>query len=235
MNFVKPSHGDDPEAESSNHLSRSTFDPHCAEHQVLNKQSLNKLLSQVQKSVPSTGLQQFWVLNCPSSTINYEMLWRHVIFSHMHASSLVQENFYNPKLAQYYDYLHHMKLRLDEVAMIEEATWGQSENELWFAIRNGRLTISKFGEILHRRQSTHPRRLVWDIMGYGGPMKSLPPQIRWGRENEDEDQRCYIENRHAAEETMIVKRSGLHLMPEKAFLVHHQMGLWLALVWTHVA
>ena len=57
MNFMKPSHGDDPEAESSNHLSRSTFDPRCAEHQVLNKQSL-KLLSQVQKSVPNTGLQQ---------------------------------------------------------------------------------------------------------------------------------------------------------------------------------
>ena len=93
-----------------------------------------------------------------------------------------------------------MKLPLDEVAMIEEATRGQSENELWFAIRNGRLTSSKFGEIFHRRQSTHPRRLVRDIMGYGGPMKSLPPQIRWGRENEDEAQRCYIENRHAAGE-----------------------------------
>ena len=60
MNFVKPSHGDDPEAESSNHPIWSTlnFDPCCAEHQVLNKQSLNKLLSQVQKSVPNTGLQQ---------------------------------------------------------------------------------------------------------------------------------------------------------------------------------
>ena len=124
MNFVKPSHGDDPEAESSNHLSWSTFDPRCAEHQVLNKQSLNKLLSQVQKSVPNTGLQQFWVSNCPNSTINYEILWRHVIFSHMHASSLVQENFYNPTLAQCYDYLSHMKLPLYKVAMIEEATRG---------------------------------------------------------------------------------------------------------------
>ena len=67
MNFVKQSHGDDPEVESSNHLSWNTFDPHCAEHQVLNKQSLKKLLSQVQKSMPNTGLQQFWVSNCPNS------------------------------------------------------------------------------------------------------------------------------------------------------------------------
>ena len=37
-----------------------------------------------------------------------------------------------------------------------------------------------------------------------------------GRENEDEARRCYIENRHAVGETMIVKQSGLHLMPEKA-------------------
>ena len=152
------------------------------------------------------------------------MLCRHVIFSHMHASSLVQEDFYNPMLAQCYDYLCHMKLLLDKVSMIEEATQVQSENELWFAIRNRRLTSSRFGEILHRRQLTHPRRLVRDIMGYGGPMKSLVPQIHWSLENEDEVQRCYIENRHAAGETMIVKRSRLHFMPEKAFLMHHQMG-----------
>ena len=37
--------------------------------------------------------------------------------------------------------------------------------------------------------------------------------------------RCYIENRHAAGETMIVKWSGLHLMPEKAFLDASSDGL----------
>ena len=31
MNFVKPSHGDDQEAESSNPLTQSTFNPHCAD------------------------------------------------------------------------------------------------------------------------------------------------------------------------------------------------------------
>lgn len=225
MNFVKPSHGDDPDAESSKRLSRSTFDPRCAEHQVLDKESLSTLLSQVQKSVPNTGLQQFWLSNCPDSTINSEMLWHHVIFSHMHASTLMQENFFNPTLAQCYDYLSHMKLLQDEVAMIEEATQGQSDNELWFAIRNGRLTSSKFGEILHRRESTDPRRLVRDIMGYAPPMKRLPPQIRWGLENEDKARRCYIENRRVAGETMIVKQSGLHLMPEKAFLGASSDGL----------
>ena len=68
MNFVKPSHRDYPDAESNKRLSRSTFDPRCTEHQVLDKQSLNKLLNRVQKSVPNTGLQQFWVSNCSNST-----------------------------------------------------------------------------------------------------------------------------------------------------------------------
>ena len=62
-------------------------------------------------------------------------------------------------------------------------------------------------------------------MGYGGPMKGLPPQICWGQENEDKAQRCYIENRKAAGETMVVKLSGLHLMPEKAFLGASSDGL----------
>ena len=142
----------------------------------------------------------------------------------MHASTLVHENFLNPTLAQCYDYLSHMKLLQDEVAMIEEATQGQSDNELWFAIRNGRLTSSKFGEILHRRESTDPRRLVQDIR-YGPPMKRLPPQICWDQENEDKARRCYIENRHVAGETMIVKQSGSHLMPEKVFLGASSDGL----------
>ena len=32
-------------------------------------------------------------------------------------------------------------------------------------------------------------------MGYNEPMKKVPPQIRWGRDNEDRARQCYIENR----------------------------------------
>ena len=37
--------------------------------------------------------------------------------------------------------------------------------------------------ILHRKQSTNPRRLVKDIVGYGEKMKFLPPQMHWGKDN----------------------------------------------------
>ena len=101
---------------------------------------------------------------------------------------------------------------------IEAATHGQAENDLWFALRNGRLTSSMFGEIMHRRQSTDPRRLIKDIMGYGGQMQHIPPQICWGRENEDAARKCYIANRKACGEDMVVESTGLRPLPEKHYL-----------------
>ena len=82
----------------------------------------------------------------------------------------MQENIFVPEVAQCYDYLRDMTISSDETAKIEEATRGQGENDLWVVLRNGRITSSRFGEILHRRESTNPRRLVQDFMGYGGPM-----------------------------------------------------------------
>ena len=55
-------------------------------------------------------------------------------------------------------------------------------------------------------------------MGYGGPMKNFPPQIHWGKEHEERACKCYNENRKDVVELMEVLPSGLHLMPEKAYL-----------------
>ena len=85
-------------------------------------------------------------------------------------------------------------------------------------MRNGRLTSSRFGEILKRRPTTDSRRLVRDIMGYNGPLKNIPPQIRWGRENEGKARDCYIKNRQQCGEDMVVEASGLHLLPDKSFI-----------------
>ena len=88
---------------------------------------------------------------------------------------------------------------------IEAATHGQVENDLWFALRNGRLTSSRFWEIMHRCQSRDPRRLIKDIMDYGGQMQHVPPQICWGRENEDAAHICYTANRKACGEDVVVE------------------------------
>ena len=105
-----------------------------------------------------------------------------------------------------------------EVAAIEAATREQSDSALWQVMQSGRLTSSRFGEILKRRQTTDSRQLVKDIMGYNGPMKKVPPQICWGKDIEDRAQQCYIENRQRCGEDMEVEASGLHLMPEKSFI-----------------
>ena len=101
---------------------------------------------------------------------------------------------------------------------IEVATHGQADNDLWFALHNGRLTNSRFEEIMHCRQSTDPRRIIKNIMGYGGQMQHVPPQIRWGRENEDAAHKCYVANRKACGEDMVAESTGLYLLPEKPHL-----------------
>ena len=60
--------------------------------------------------------------------------------------------------------------------------------------------------------------LVKDIIGYEGQMQHMPPQILWGRENEDAAHKCYIANRKACGEHMVVESTGLRLLPEKPFI-----------------
>ena len=55
-------------------------------------------------------------------------------------------------------------------------------------------------------------------MGYGGRIQHVPPQIRWGSENEDATRKCYIANRKACGEHMVVESTGLRLLPEKTYL-----------------
>ena len=86
-----------------------------------------------------------------------------------------------PSVLECHGYLREMnlmKITQYVVDTIEIATRGQLECELWHALRNGRYTSSKFGEILRRRPSTDSRRLVRGIKGYGKPMQHIPPQIR---------------------------------------------------------
>lgn len=230
MMFVKPSHGDDPELKSQQVMKRSTFDPRQPQHRTSNMDAINKLLTSVEKSIPSTGLRQFWrskMSNESTGVECFESLWSHVLFCHDTVSYNMQSKYFTPTVADCYKYLDTMKLPIDIVQKIEAATNGQSTSQLWYAMRNGRLTSSRFGEILHRRSSTDSRRLVRDIMGYGGPIKSLTPAMRWGKENEDNARQRYIHNRSTVGEDMVVTSCGLHLMAEKSYLGASPDGLVL--------
>ena len=219
MRFVKPSHGDNPDLPIQR-ISRSTFDPRPIEHQgEVDRDRVNNLISRVRKSMPSTGLQHFWCEG-PNKQANPNdiTLWSHVLFSHGSLNPTVCKQIIDPTTIMCQQFLECMKLTDDQVSAIDAATCEQSDSELWQALRNGRLTSSRFGEILKRRPTTDSCRLVKDIMGYNGPLKKIPPQIRWGRENEAKARHCYIENRRQCGEDMVVEASGLHLLPNKSFI-----------------
>ena len=221
IEFVKPSHGDINEIKGVQSIQRNQFDPRHPMHRVLDSDKLNQLLMRVQTSIPGTGLQQFWKTR-PSQKVTsakqFSTLWNHVLFWHENASSVSCEKFFTPTEEQCAEYFSNLTLTYDEVEAIEAATRGQAGNDLWLALHNGRLTSSRFGEIMHRHQSTDPRRLIKDIMGYGGQMQHVPPQIRWGRENEDAARKCYIAYRKTCGEDLFVESTGLHLLPEKPYL-----------------
>jgi hypothetical protein len=139
--------------------------------------------------MPNTGLRHFWETN----TSRHQTIqqpdesfspWNYVIFSHEKHLDFQNKLTNTDMLTSYqcYGYMKSMTLSQEEVDQIEKATREQADSKLWHALRNGRLTSSRFGEILHRRQTTDSRRLVKDIMGYrkANVSRLVPPQIRWG-------------------------------------------------------
>jgi len=197
--------------------------------------AVKKLSTSAKNSFPCTGLQQFWRSKIPvcSETASVEYTkslssWSHVIFSHANVSSTMQLKFFIPTITDCYKYLDHMKLPLHVIQEIEAPTRGQLASELWYSMQNGSF---RFGEILYRRSSTNPRRLVRDIMGYGGPMKCLTPAMRWGKENECNARQRYILDRLSVGENMVVTSCGLHLMADKSYLGTSPDGL---VSWTSV-
>ena len=65
-------------------------------------------------------------------------------------------------------------------------------------------------------------------MQYGSPMKNFPLHIHWGKENEGRVHKCY---RKDVGELMEVLPSGLHLMPEKAYLGASTDGIVVCRRW----
>ena len=95
IKFVKPCHGDDLQP-STQLLQRCSFDPRYPQHRKINHSSVNLLLAQVQKTMPNTGLQQFWQSKpCAGHTIptseEITMLWNYVIFSHQKITTIAQD------------------------------------------------------------------------------------------------------------------------------------------------
>ena len=171
--FIKPSHTDSEKpVDEVQCISRSQFDPRHPLHRTIQDDKLQTLLSNLRKTLPGTGLQQFWLSRSQDKSDGEEhnrvsRVWSHVIFWHENVAVASLDKFHEPSTAECFDYMNSMSITPDEVQYIEIATRGQAENKLWLALHNGRITSSRFAQILHRRPSTNPRQLVEEIMGYG--------------------------------------------------------------------
>ena len=78
--------------------------------------------------------------------------------------------------------MRSLHLSGEQRQMIERSTRGQASSSLWHKLRKGRLTSSRFGDILRSRGS--PISLLNQIMGYQEASPFMPPAVRWGRDNE---------------------------------------------------
>ena len=79
----------------------------------------------------------------------------------------------------YYDSL---KISKDERIQVEIATRDQQANPLWKEARIGRLTASKFGNIVRRKINTEPDNLLKYLLDY--TLSFTNAAVLWGRDHE---------------------------------------------------
>jgi len=125
------------------------------EHQEdVDKEKVDHLITRVRESMPCSGLQHFWCDGPNTKTNPGDVsLWSHVLFSHGSLNSTIMK-VVDPTPIVCKQFLWNMKVSSREVATIEAATCEQSSSALWQVILNGRLTSSRFGEIVKRQQTT---------------------------------------------------------------------------------
>ena len=120
-----------------------------------------------------------------------------------------------------------MKPPFNVVQKIKAAMRGQSTSELWYAMRNGRLTSSKFGEILHQKAINQFEKACKGHHGIWWLSKIFNSCYAMGKENEDHAHQWYVHNRSFMGEKMVVTPCGLQLMADKSCLGTSPDGLVL--------
>ena len=127
MTFVKPTQGDVKPDNKIQCIKRSEFDPRHPMHRTLQQDSLMNLLNRVQKSLRTSGLQQFWQNSSQYESHDigeHSKLWGNVIFWHENATTISQDKFYVPTTVQCIEYMDTIMLSLSEINNIEFATRG---------------------------------------------------------------------------------------------------------------
>ena len=114
--FIKPSYTDSKKPiDEVQCISRSQFDPRHPLHRTIQEDKLETLLSNLQKTLPGTGLQQFWLSRSQDKSDGEEhyrvsRVWSHVIFWHENVAMVSLDKFHKPFTAECFDYMNSMSL-----------------------------------------------------------------------------------------------------------------------------
>ena len=159
---------------------RSSFDPHAPSNCSLDQARVDQLLEDVKSVFPQSGLFHFWegnpktVKRCKfeddGAMDNLEQIVQKLVLK---SRSVPLANF---NREQKYALLDRFVAGGDLLQRVEELTHRQTASQLWHDLHKGKLTSSRFGEVLHRRKYTCPDNLVARILeGTGAP---TTPAIR---------------------------------------------------------
>ena len=165
------------------------FDPRLPHHRSIFNNKKASLLAHFQGCFPESGLFTFWgdISDTPNSATNVvsnlvgTVLEPLILYSKdaLHKflpESAVTDNVVTEEMCT--AFVSDQTLSPDTAACVERSTRGQAKNGIWHLLRNGRITSSRFGEILHRKASTSGDRLVAEITGYTEDKVRAMPAVR---------------------------------------------------------
>ena len=111
------------------------FDPRLPEHHLkINPDHFQALLTDVQKSIPKTGFQQFWCVSLNPKHLQSVVdarLCNYILFSHKTWNSEMHLQVADPSFVDCHHSITGMKLSYSQVTAIEATTQSQVESELW--------------------------------------------------------------------------------------------------------
>ena len=119
----------------------------------------------------------------------------------------------------------NLKYSDDEVAYINEATFGQSDNEHWFEMRKGLLTASNFERVCASKQGNE--QLVAELMGYvQRPSNSFIDMCcDWGLKKEPKVRKLYQITESKKHRKFKLTEHGLRISREHPFIACSIDGL----------
>ena len=103
----------------------------------------------------------------------------------------------------------------------------------WFTIRRYRLTASRFGDVISRKPSTPPDKLILNILQ---PTNFTSEAMKYGIDNEKCAKEAYITWQHDhGHPDLVVPPSGFLINPLYSLWVLHPMVLYMILhIKTHL-